>query len=227
MKLQHILYLIFTALILAYPLYEKRLVPDIYRAKILYIFYAPLALVVFVLTAWMIISSVAESLKISSFEIRARYRFEYKENLNVTIAMMKANPIKAYIVNSKEKTDSLSFTTDNPNMYYPNKHTVEFKFDFTLENPAVLYGKRMGFLEKYDSIYFPWKSFTHYLALLKVGGQPELSSDPILFFQIIINGKVYLDQIENIKDIDPGSTVLIYRPEPEVFKDIEMRFMDL
>jgi len=151
-------------------------------------------------------SLIAESLKISSFEIRTRYRYEYKNELGVQIEMKKSNPIKAYIVNNEKEKDSISFINDSPKIYYPNKNTLEFNFNFSLEEPSKVYGKPLKLLEQYDKIYFPWKSFTYFLALLKVGGRsPELASEPILFFQIIINGRVYLEQKEIIKDIEPSA----------------------
>lgn len=248
MKIRDILYLIFTALILSYPLYEKYLIKDIYRSKVLYYVYAPLAAICLALILWITISAYiesssitrriknqeihtkslfAENLRVSSIEIRARYKFEYKSELKATFKMEKANPIKTYFVNTNIKKDSVAFACDNPKVYYPNKNTVEFKFVFSPENMAELSGKPMDYLEKFDKIYFPWKSFTHYLALLKLGGAVEQSTDPKLFFQIIINGKVLIDQEEVIKDIDPSSVILIFNTEPELFKDIEKRFLDL
>lgn len=248
MKTRDILYLFFTSLILAYPLYAEKLVSETYRAKILYFVYAPLALVCLLIMIWTFVSSnieisvfgrrlanqehstkslVAASLKISSFEIIARYQFEYKEDLKAKIIMQKANPIRAYIVNTKAEKDYISFTNDVPKLEYPTKKTIDFKFTFTPESPTEVYGRPLEFLEKYDSLYFPWASFIHYLALLKVGGPTELSSDPILSFQVIINGRVILDQGETIKDLDPDSKVLIFRTEPDLFKDIEMRFLNM
>jgi len=247
MKIQNILYILFTALILAYPLYEGKLVHEAYRLKILHYIYAPLALTILLLTIWKLVSSdkesffftqrltkqesktkalLAGSLKISSFEIRARYKFTYKNDLDAKIIMEKANPIAAYIVNTEIKKDSISFTSDNPKTYYPNKHTIEFKFSFAPENPSDVYGKPLRFLEKFDSLYLPWQSFTHFLALLKLGGPVELSKDPLLDFQVLINGEVVIDQKEIIKDLDPDSVVLIFRTEPKLFKDIEKYFLD-
>jgi hypothetical protein len=247
MKSQNILYIFFTALILAYPLYEGKLVHEAYRQRILHYVYAPLALTCLLLTIWTLVSSdkesslfsqrlikqegktkalVAGSLKISSFEIRARYKFIYKNDLDTKIIMHKANPIAAYIVNTEVKKDSIAFTSDNPKIYYPNKHTVEFKFSFAPENPSDVYGKPLRFLEKFDSLYLPWQSFTHFLALLKLGGPVELSEDPHLDFQVLINGEVVIDQKEIIRDLDPDSVVLIFRTEPKLFKDIEKYFLD-
>jgi hypothetical protein len=248
MKAHDILYVIFTALILGYPLYEKLLIKDKYRTKVLYYGYLPLASVCVLLMVWTIISAnieskkiglkltqqensttslKAESLKISSVEVRTTYRFEYRNELNATFQMMKANPIRTYLVNSKAEKDSLHFICDNPKAYFPDKHTVEFKFTFTPETPTELSGKAMSYLEKYDKIYFPWKSFTHYLALLKVAGSIEPSKHPVLAFQVLVNGRVLIDQEEVIKNIDPNDGVLIFQTEPDVFRDIETRFMDL
>ena len=247
MKIQNILYIFFTALILAYPLYERKLVHEAYRQIILYYVYAPLALTCLLLTIWTFVSSdkessiftqrlakqegktkalVAGSLKISSFEIRARYKFIYKNELDAKIIMQKANPIKTYIVNTEVKKDSISFTSDNPKIYYPNKHSIEFKFSFAPENPSDVYGKPLRFLEKFDSLYFPWQSFTHFLALLNLGGPVELSEDPLLDFQVLINGEVIIDQKEKISDLPPDSVVLIFKTEPKLFKNIEKYFLD-
>ena len=247
MKIQNVLYIFFTALILAYPLYEGKLVHEAYRQKILHYVYAPLALTCLLLTIWALVSSDKESfiftqrlakqegktkalvagrLKITSFEIRARYKFIYKNELDAKIMIQKANPITAYIVNTEVKKDSISFTSDNPKIYYPNKHTIEFKFSFAPENPSDVYGKPLRFLEKFDSLYLPWQSFTHFLSLLKLGGQVELSEDPILDFQVLINGEVIIDQKEIIKDLPPDSVVLIFRTKPKLFKDIERYFLD-
>jgi hypothetical protein len=248
MKIRDILYLIFTALILSYPLYEKYLIKDIYRSNALYYIYVPLAVICFVLMLWITISGniessslthriknqeintrtlFAENLLISSLEIRTRYKFEYQNDLKATIKMEKANPIKMYFVNTDIEKDSLAFVCDNPKIYFPNKNTIEFKFVFFPDDIAALSRKPMNFLEKYNKIYFPWKSFTHYLALLKLGGPIKQSTDPKLFFQIIINGKVLIEQDEVIKNIDPDSVILIFNTEPELFKDIEKRYLDL
>jgi len=249
MKILDILYLIFTALILSYPLYEKYLIKDIYRTKVLYYVYAPLAAICLALMLWIAISAniesgslisrltnqeinikslFAENLRISSLEIQTRYKFEHENELiKAAFKMEKSNPIKMYFVNTDIEKDFVAFACDNPKMYCPNKNTVEFKFVFFPVNMAVLSGKPMDYLEKYDKIYFPWKSFTHFLALLKLGGAVEQSTDPKLFFQIIINGKVLIDEEVVIKDLDPSSVILIFNTEPEVFKDIEKRFLDL
>lgn len=249
MKAHDILYIIFTALILGYPIYEKLLIKDEYRARVLYYGYLPLAIVCVGLMVLTIIAANiesrkvslrltnqegrteslrAESLKISSIEIQTTYKFEYRNELNATFKMMKANPIKTYFVNSKVEKDSISLVCDDPKVYFPDKHTVEFKFIFTPETPSELYGKPLGHLEKYDKIYFPWKSFTHFLALLKVGGGTiEQSTDPFMAFQMVLNGRVLIDQEEAIKNINPCDVVLIFQTEPELFKDIETRFMDL
>jgi hypothetical protein len=249
MKAHDILYIIFTALILSYPLYEKLLIKDEYRARVLYYGYLPLAIVCVCLMVWTIITANiesrkvrlrltnqeirteslrAESLKISSIEIRTTYKFEYRNELNATFKMMKANPIKTYLVNSKAEKNSIPLVCDDPKVYFPGKHTVEFKFRFTPETPSELYGKSLGFLEKYDKIYFPWKSFTHFLALLKVGGGTiEQSTDPFMAFQVLLNGRVLIAQEEAIKNIDPSDVVLIFQTEPDLFKNIETRFMDL
>jgi len=248
MKAQDVLYVIFTTLILAYPLYEKLLIKEEYRTRVLYFGYVPLALACVLLMVWTIISAnieskrvglrltgqesstkslLAESLKISSIEVRTTYRFEYQSELKATFQMIKANPIKTYLVNSKSEKDSAPLACDNPKVYFPDKHTVEFKFAFQPETSTDLQGRTLGYLEKYDKIYFPWKSFTHYLAMLKVGGPVKQSTDPILDFQILINGRVLIDQREVIKDIDPNSVVLIFKTEPDMFKDIEFRFLDL
>ncbi len=247
MKAHNILSLIFTAFILAYPLYDKLLIKDTYRSTSLYYGYVPLALICLLLMLWTIISSniessrfhrkltsqesrteslLGESLKISSIEIRTTYRFKYQSELNATFNMQKANPIKSYLVNSEVEKDSLSFTCDNPNVYFPDRNTVEFKFTFIPEDPTDIHGKQLGYLEKYDKVYFPWKSFTHFLALLKLGSSMKTSTEPILIFQILINGRVLIDQIVVIKNIDPSSTVLIFTA-PELFKDIEIRSLDL
>lgn len=247
MKIQNILYILFTALILAYPLYEGKLVHEAYRQKILHYVYAPLALACLLLTIWTIVSSYKESsiftqrltkqegktkalvagrLKITSFEIRARYKFIYKNELDAKIMMQKANPTSAYIVNTEFKKDSISFTSDNPKIYYPNKRTIEFKFSFAPDPPSDIYGKPLSFLEKFDSLYLPWQSFTHFLALLELGGPVELSEDPYLYFQVLINGEVIIDQKEIIKDLPPDSVVLIFSTEPKLFKDIERYFLD-
>jgi len=248
MEIREILYLIFTALILAYPLYEGKLLSERYKRKIRYFVYTPLAFICLLLTIWLVVSAsieidifgsrlteqehstkslVAASLKISSFEIITRYQFVYKKDLKAKIRMQKANPIRAYIVNSKVEKDYVSFVNDVPKVEYPNRKTIDFKFTFAPESPAEVYGRPLGFLEKYDTLYLPWGSFIHYLALLKLGGPTELSSDPILFFQIIINGRVILDQREPIKDLDPDTKVLIFRTEPDLFKDIEMRILNM
>jgi len=247
MKIQNILYIIFTALILAYPLYEGKIVQEAYRQKILHYVYGPLALACLLFTIWNIVSSdkdsavifqrltkqegntkalVAGRLKITSFEIIARYKFIYKNKLDAKIMMQNANPISAYIVNTRVKKDSISFTSDNPKIYYPNKHTIEFKFTFAPENPSDIYGKPLGFLENFDSLYLPWQSFTHFLALLKLGGPVELSEDPHIDFQVLINGEVIIDRKEIIKDLPPDSVVLIFRTEPKLFQDIEKYFLD-
>jgi hypothetical protein len=249
MKAYDILYIIFTALILAYPLYEKLLIKAEYRRRVLYYGYLPLAIVCVCLMGWTIIAANiesrkvslrltnqetrteslrAESLKISSIEILTTYKFEYRNELNTTFKMMKANPIKTYLVNSKAEKDSISLVCENPKVYFPDKHTVEFKFKFTPDSPTGLYGRPLRHLEKYDEIYFPWKSFTHFLALLKVGGgSVEPSTDPLLAFQVLLNGRVLIDQKEAIKNIDPSDVVLIFQTEPDLFNDIETRFLDL
>jgi hypothetical protein len=235
-------------LILAYPLYEKLIIKDTYRSKVLYYVYAPLSVICVLLLLWITISINIESsklnqrlskqedstkslfgdnLKISSIEIRARYIFEYKSELKAKFRMYKANPLKLYFVNTDIKKDSLSFECDNPKVYYPKNNTVEFKFDFSPENMADLSGNSLDYLEKYDKIYFPWKSFTHYLALLKVGGPVEQSTDPMLIFQIIINGKVLIDHEGSINNLDPGSVIVIFNTEPEIFADIINRFLEL
>jgi hypothetical protein len=159
--------------------------------------------------------------------VRTTYRFEYKNSLNANFQMIKANPLKTYLVNSKAEKDSVALACDNPKVYFPDKHTVEFKFVFQPDQSTDLQGRPLGYLEKYDKIYFPWKSFIHYLALLTVGGPVIQSTDPILDFEILVNGRVLINQKEVIKDIDPNSIVLIFRTEPDLFKDIEVRFMDL
>jgi hypothetical protein len=248
MKAHDILYVIFTALILGYPLYEKLLIKEEYRTRVLYYGYVPLALACVLLMVWTMISANieskkaslrltnqesttkslrAESLKISSIEVRTSYSFEYRTELKATFQMGKANPIKTYLVNSKAEKDSVHLACDNPKVYFPDKHTIEFKFSFVPETPVELHGRALSHLEKYDKIYFPWKSFTHYLALLKVGGPIEPSTEPLLAFQVLVNGRVLIDQKETIKNIDPNDVVLIFQTEPDLFKDIETRFLDL
>lgn len=249
MKSHDILYIIFTALILGFPLYEKLLIKEEYRAKVLYYGYLPLAIVCVCLMAWTIITTniesrkvklrltnqekstkslEAESLKISSFEILTSYSFEYKNELKSTFQMTKANPIKTYLVNSKVKKDSIHLVCENPKVYFPGKHAVEFKFRFTPEVPTELYGKPMGQLEVYDKIYFPWKSFTHFLAMLKVGGgSVEPSAEPLMALQVLINGRVLIDHKEPINNLNPDDVIIIFKTEPDLFKDIETRFIEL
>lgn len=238
----------FTTLILAYPLYEKYIIKDIYRSKVLYYVYAPLAVICILLMLWITVSTniessnlthrlskqedstkslVADNLKISSIEIRVRYKFEYKSELKAKIRMVKANPLKTYFVNTDIEKDFIAFECDNPKVFYPTNNTIEFKFDFSPKNMADLSGKPIDYLEKYDKIYFPWGSFTHYLALLKVGGAVEQLTDPMLIFQITINGKVLIDHEGSIKNLDPGSVIIIFNTEPEIFTDIVNRFLEL
>ena len=63
--------------------------------------------------------------------------------------------------------------------------------------------------------------------MLKVGGKVSPLSEQILFPQLIINGRVYIDQKQAIKDLAPDSKVLIFRTEPELFKDIEKHYLEL
>jgi hypothetical protein len=244
-----ILYVIFSGFILAFPLYEKMVIKEEIRSKVLYYVYAPLAFVCLILMVWSTISSniekrkfvkrlaiqekstlslEEENLKISSFEISTNYQFKYKDKLRFKFSMDKRNPIKTSVVNTDEAHDSITFTCDDPKVFYPDEHTIEFKFYFKPDSPSDIYGKPLSYLSKYDKIYFPWKSFTHYLALTKVGGPIEKSDfPPTLDFKVMINGRVLLDQTEEIKNIDPKSVVLIFPSQSHLFIEIEKWYLDL
>lgn len=249
MKIHDILYLIITALILAYPLYEKKFIKEEYRSKLLYFFYSPLAFCCLILMVWLTISTniantntdngirnqevkskalIAEKLKISSFEIKTKYTFEYKNSLKAKVYMDKQpRPIKTYLVNSEKQKDSIAFVCNNPHVYYPKDNTVEFNLDFIPENPMELYGKPLYFLSNYEKVYFPWEQVTIYLALFKVGGKVEKAKEPTVSFQIIINGKPYLENTDEIKNLEPGSVILIFQTKPEIFENIEQHFLNL
>lgn len=242
---KNILLLIFTLLIVAYPFLEK-LIGQENRDKVLIYIYAPIGLLYLIITSWVILSShfetnqlankmlsqekITGSLtavigKVSSFEIRTRYVFEYEYEVN-RITMDKANPIKAYLVKSQDKSKKIVFSTDNPKIYYPTKNMLEFRFSFTPENPEEIFGKKFSLLENFDLLYLPYQSFTHFLALVSIGKENKLKSIPLVYFQVIINGKVYIDEKQEIKDIEPGSLVLIFQSQPKLFENIENYFLD-
>ena len=246
MKIPSVLYLIFSALILSYPLYEEVIFKEEIREDMLLFVYSPFALICFGLMFYEALSTnkifkkfnilhgnhtkitdslISQNLSISKIKIHTKYIFRYKQELTAKIVMQKNNPIRAYFIDTEDKKNHLEFLCDNPQIYYPDKNAIEFSFSFRPSHPSKVYGKQVADLERFDQIYFPWQSFIHFLALLKVGGEVQKDSEPTLNFQIVINDVVYIDHESLIENIPDDSQVIIFNTEPSIFSNIDENYL--